>query len=83
MADVFISYSRRDSEFVTRLSAALQDRGKDVWVDTEGIRDAEVFPAASNAVSDSPLRSAFRTASSHSPAVARASTEAAMSIAGE
>jgi WD40 repeat protein len=46
MADVFVSYSRRDSDFVARLSAALHDRGKEVWVDTAGIRDAEVFPAA-------------------------------------
>ena len=46
MSDVFLSYSRRDSEFVGRLAAALQERGKDVWVDVEGIRDAEVFPEA-------------------------------------
>src|ERR1700680_1110256 len=46
MADVFVSYSRRDSEFVSRLAEALQARGKDVWIDVEGIRDAEVFPAA-------------------------------------
>jgi hypothetical protein len=46
MADVFVSYSRRDTAYVKRLVEALQERGKDVWVDTEGIRDAEVFPAA-------------------------------------
>src|SRR5579863_7380065 len=46
MADVFISYSRRDSGYVQRLQQELARRGKDVWVDTEGIRDAEVFPAA-------------------------------------
>ena len=46
MADVFISYSRRDSGYVQRLQQELASRGKDVWVDTEGIRDAEVFPAA-------------------------------------
>lgn len=46
MPDVFVSYSREDSQFVTRLAEALQERGKDVWVDVEGIRDAEVFPAA-------------------------------------
>src|SRR4051794_12276962 len=46
MSDVFLSYSRRDSEFVQRLAGALSDRGKDVWVDVEGIRDGEVFPAA-------------------------------------
>src|SRR5476649_2775990 len=46
MADVFISYSRRDSGYVQRLQQELASRGKDVWLDTEGIRDAEVFPAA-------------------------------------
>ncbi|HVA04297.1 MAG TPA: TIR domain-containing protein [Acidimicrobiales bacterium] len=46
MADVFVSYSRRDSDFVSRLSAALDVRGKDVWVDTGSIADAEVFPQA-------------------------------------
>ena len=46
MADVFVSYSRRDSETVQRIVSALQERGKDVWLDVDGIRDAEVFPAA-------------------------------------
>jgi WD40 repeat protein len=46
LTDVFISYSRRDSGYVQRLQQELASRGKDVWVDTEGIRDAEVFPAA-------------------------------------
>jgi WD40 repeat protein len=46
MADVFLSYSRRDSEFVDRLSAALDVRGKEVWLDTGSIADAEVFPQA-------------------------------------
>jgi WD40 repeat protein len=46
MADVFVSYSRRDADFVRRLAAALTERGKDAWVDVDGIRDAEVFPAA-------------------------------------
>lgn len=46
MADAFLSYSRRDGEFVRRLASALQARGKDVWVDVDGIRDAEVFPEA-------------------------------------
>ena len=46
MADVFISYSRADAEYVRRLQRQLQSRGKDVWVDAEGIRDAELFPAA-------------------------------------
>jgi WD40 repeat protein len=46
MPDVFLSYSRNDSAFVKRLVEALQERGKEVWVDVDGIRDAEVFPAA-------------------------------------
>src|SRR3984885_8359386 len=46
MPDVFVSYSRRDNEFVERLAHDLRERGKDVWVDVEGIRDAEVFPEA-------------------------------------
>ena len=46
MADVFISYSRADAEYVRRLQGELQSRGKDVWMDVEGIRDAELFPAA-------------------------------------
>jgi WD40 repeat protein len=46
MADVFISYSRRDSNFVTQLADELRRREKDVWVDVEGLRDAEVFPEA-------------------------------------
>ena len=46
MADVFVSYSRRDSEFVTRLAGSVSERGKEVWMDTEEIADAEVFPEA-------------------------------------
>jgi WD40 repeat protein len=37
MSDVFVSYSRRDQEFVRRLHAALSQHGKDVWVDWEDI----------------------------------------------
>src|SRR4051812_5074457 len=46
MADVFISYSRKDSRFVSDVADGLRASGKDVWVDIEGIRDAEVFPVA-------------------------------------
>src|SRR5436190_9767714 len=46
MADVFISYSRRDSRFVGTLAEGLRAHGKEVWIDIEGIRDAEVFPEA-------------------------------------
>jgi WD40 repeat protein len=46
VADVFVSYSRRDAEFVRRLTDSVTERGKQVWVDTDGIADAEVFPDA-------------------------------------
>ncbi|HEX4034404.1 MAG TPA: TIR domain-containing protein [Solirubrobacteraceae bacterium] len=46
MADVFVSYSRRDSDFVGRLTRAIEECGKQVWLDTEGIADADVFPQA-------------------------------------
>ena len=46
MSDVFISYSRRDSDYVYRLASELKARGRQAWIDTEGIRDGEVFPAA-------------------------------------
>ncbi len=42
--DVFLSYSRRESkEFVARLAAALEARGKDAWVDLEDIPPASQF----------------------------------------
>ena len=34
MADVFVSYSRRDAEAVQRIVSALQKCGNDVWVDS-------------------------------------------------
>ena len=37
MADLFISYSRRDAGFVRRLAEALAARDKDAWVDWEDI----------------------------------------------
>ena len=37
MADVFISYSRKDADFMRRLHAALSSQGRDVWVDWEDI----------------------------------------------
>lgn len=46
MADVFVSYSRRDAQFVRRIADSISERGKEVWLDTEGIADGEVFPAA-------------------------------------
>src|SRR5687768_8906670 len=44
--DVFISYSRKDREFVKRLYEALQAREREAWVDWEGIRPAEEFMQA-------------------------------------
>ena len=37
MADVFVSYAREDLPFVRRLTAALQARDRDVWVDLDDI----------------------------------------------
>jgi WD40 repeat protein len=44
--DVFVSYSRRDVAFVRRLVESIEERGKRVWLDAEGIADGEVFPQA-------------------------------------
>lgn len=46
VADVFISYSRRDSAFVARLQSALQKVGRAPWVDVHGVRPAEDFMRA-------------------------------------
>jgi hypothetical protein len=57
MAEVFVSYSHQDHEFVSRLSLDLEDRGADVWIDridihagtqwrqsiADGIRDCTVY----------------------------------------
>ncbi|HWM26283.1 MAG TPA: TIR domain-containing protein [Chthoniobacterales bacterium] len=45
-AEVFISYSRKDREFVRRLEEALESRGRETWVDWQGIRPAEEFMQA-------------------------------------
>jgi WD40 repeat protein len=37
MQDIFISYARKDKEFVRRLHAALAEAGRDSWVDWEDI----------------------------------------------
>ncbi|MBL8164959.1 MAG: toll/interleukin-1 receptor domain-containing protein, partial [Anaerolineae bacterium] len=37
MADVFISYSRRDTAFVRQLFEALKQQGREAWVDWQGI----------------------------------------------
>ena len=44
MPDLFLSYARADSrDFVARLSAALEERGKDTWVDLDDIAPASVW----------------------------------------
>ncbi|MBA3962752.1 MAG: TIR domain-containing protein [Chthoniobacterales bacterium] len=43
---VFISYSRKDQEFVRRLDAALKEHGREAWVDWEAIRPTEEFMQA-------------------------------------
>ncbi|MBC1276107.1 TIR domain-containing protein [Nostoc sp. UCD121] len=37
MAEAFISYSRKDKEFVKKLYEALKQQKRDIWVDWEGI----------------------------------------------
>lgn len=37
MADVFVSYSRKDRDLVVRLHEALKAKGRETWVDWEGI----------------------------------------------
>jgi WD40 repeat protein len=46
MADVFISYSRKDKDFLHRLDESLKSRGREAWVDWEGIRPTEEFMRA-------------------------------------
>jgi WD40 repeat protein len=45
MSDAFLSYSRRDSEFVRRLYADLVRSDVDVWVDWDGIPATAEWPA--------------------------------------
>ncbi len=44
--EVFISYSRKDKEFVRRLYEALKRRDHEAWVDWEDIRPTEEFMQA-------------------------------------
>src|SRR4051812_19930412 len=44
--DVFISYSRKDKDFVHRLDEALRGRGRETWVDWDDLRPAEEFMQA-------------------------------------
>ena len=44
--EVFISYSRKDKDFVRRLDESLKDRGREAWVDWEDIRPTEEWMQA-------------------------------------
>ena len=44
--EVFISYSRKDRDFVRRLDEALKSRGREAWVDWEDIRPTEEWMQA-------------------------------------
>jgi len=46
MADVFISYSRKDKDFVRRLDESLKSRGREAWVDWNDIRPTEEWMQA-------------------------------------
>jgi WD40 repeat protein len=46
MPDLFISYSRKDKEFVRLLDESLKSRGREAWVDWEDIRPTEDFMQA-------------------------------------
>lgn len=46
MPDLFISYSRKDKDFVRRLDESLRSRGREAWVDWEDIRPTEDFMQA-------------------------------------
>jgi hypothetical protein len=46
VSHVFVSYARRDQEFVDRLTAALEAQGVDVWVDRQDIAGGEAWEAA-------------------------------------
>ena len=37
MADIFVSYSRRDAAFAKQLTNALEQSGRDVWIDWQDI----------------------------------------------
>ncbi|MBE9031838.1 TIR domain-containing protein [filamentous cyanobacterium LEGE 11480] len=38
MKDIFISYSRRDQEFVNKLNQAIEATGRDAWIDWQDIK---------------------------------------------
>ena len=46
MADIFISYSRRDENFATQLKDQLRSSGFDIWIDREGISGGSAWQTA-------------------------------------
>jgi WD40 repeat protein len=44
--DVFVSYAHEDAAFAERLRQAISARGREVWVDTEGIQPADRWRSA-------------------------------------
>ena len=46
MPGIFISYSRKDKDFVHRLDESLKSRGREAWVDWEDIRPTEEWMQA-------------------------------------
>jgi len=50
--EVFISYSRKDTDFVRRVDEALKSRGREAWVDWEDIRPTEEWMQAIYAAID-------------------------------
>jgi TolB-like protein len=45
MSDIFISYSRKDSEQASKLAERLRSSGSDVWMDTASLAAAETWSA--------------------------------------
>jgi hypothetical protein len=65
MSDVFISYWRRDVEFVSKFSSALQHRGRTPWVDLSWFGciwgfAADVKPFAERAVLEDAANPGYR-----------------------
>lgn len=43
MPEIFVSYSKKDSDFVKKLCSDLKSTGFDVWMDREGIRGGDLW----------------------------------------
>ena len=68
MADVFISYSRNDRDFVHRLHDALTKSNRDTWVDWEGIYPTEEWMDKVRSAIDSAQAFVFLISPDSSPA---------------